>query len=191
MLRSYFMNGLLAISAIGVVLVGYNAFIAEREDGHSASDHIAEFLNLDVAQIEQPENGDSQVTVDEGAADETVKVDGGGSTDGDSMGGSETESMDSDEGSATENNADSSTGDSGAGATKPQDKAETIYTVKEGDTYGCISEKYYGSFEHWPDIINANPNTVGFGEYELHVGARIVLPAIPAGSLRPASTLCS
>ena len=64
--------------------------------------------------------------------------------------------------------------------------------VKDGDTYGCIAEKYYGSFEHWVDIMNSNPvHTDGFSEYELHVGAQLVLPAITADRLKPASALCS
>lgn len=66
----------------------------------------------------------------------------------------------------------------------------TLYTVKEGDTYGCIAESYYGSYEHWQDIMNANLKYGnGFSEYGLHVGAVLELPA--AETLKPASKLCS
>lgn len=69
-------------------------------------------------------------------------------------------------------------------------KPATLYTVKEGDTYGCIAEAYYGSYEHWPDILNANSAYGnGFSEYGLHVGAVLELPAID--NLKPASKLCS
>lgn len=67
-----------------------------------------------------------------------------------------------------------------------------FYTVKEGDTYGCIAEKYYGSYEHWPDILNANANYGnGFAEYGLHVGAVLEMPAISSSNLKPKSNLCS
>lgn len=69
-------------------------------------------------------------------------------------------------------------------------KSTALYAVKEGDTYGCIAESYYGSYEHWPDILNANSNYGnGFSEYGLHVGAILELPAIE--TLKPASKLCS
>lgn len=71
-------------------------------------------------------------------------------------------------------------------------KLASLYTVKEGDTYGCIAETYYGSFEHWQDILNANSRYGnGFSEYHLHVGAVLELPAISAENLKPASKLCS
>lgn len=72
------------------------------------------------------------------------------------------------------------------------DKAASLYTVKEGDTYGCIAEKYYGSFEHWTDIYNLNARYGrGFSEYYLHVDAVLELPAISAENLKPATKLCS
>jgi len=170
MLRQNMMNILLAVSAVGVILVGYNAFVGNNEDGHTATDHIAEYLNLDVATLEKSETelGDLSVDnpVDTTEGDVTAQV-GGGSNGGE--------------------NAETT-----APVAPGVSKAETVYTVKDGDTYGCIAEKYYGSFEHWVDIMNSNPvHTDGFSEYELHVGAQLVLPAITADRLKPASALCS
>jgi len=161
------MNILLAVAAIGAVLVGYNAFVATNDDGHSATDHIAEYLKLDVAKLEKSDDGLGDLSVDKPAdvtPDGTITAEVGDKAD------------------ASKPSAPASPGTG---------KAESVYTVKDGDTYGCIAEKYYGSFEHWVDVINANPGGVGFAEYELHVGARIVLPAVSSTSLKPASTLCS
>lgn len=70
-------------------------------------------------------------------------------------------------------------------------KKASTYTVKSGDTYGCIAEKYYGSLELWPVVYNANiGGGVGYGEYDLHVGAVLVLPAVSASNMAPASNLC-
>lgn len=72
------------------------------------------------------------------------------------------------------------------------DKPKSLYTVKEGDTYGCISEAYYGSYEHWPDILNVNAKYGrGFSVYTLYVDAVLELPAISATNLKPVSHLCS
>lgn len=67
-------------------------------------------------------------------------------------------------------------------------KPASTYTVKEGDTYGCIAEKYYGSYEYWPKIVAANTG-IGFEEYRLFVGAQVQLP--PSDGSKPATTLCS
>lgn len=67
-----------------------------------------------------------------------------------------------------------------------------FYTVKEGDTYGCISEDYYGSYEHWPEILSANIKYGnGFSEHQLHVGAVLEMPVISTENLKPKSNLCS
>lgn len=72
-----------------------------------------------------------------------------------------------------------------------QDKSG-FYVVKEGDTYGCISETYYGSYEHWTDILNANVRYGnGYYERELHIGATLEMPEIQKENLKPASKLCS
>jgi len=71
-------------------------------------------------------------------------------------------------------------------------KSASLYTVKEGDTYGCIAEKYYGSFEHWVDIYNSNARYGrGFSEYHLYVDAVLEMPAISAENLKPQTKLCS
>lgn len=89
--------------------------------------------------------------------------------------------------SATDNSENNNSSGSITGADRPK-----FYTIKEGDTYGCIAEKYYGSYEHWPDILNANiVYGHGYAEHELHVGAVIELPEISKENLKPASNLCS
>jgi LysM repeat protein len=176
MLRKNFMNGLLGLVAVGVLLTGYNALIAGNEEGRTATNKIAQYLNLDVAVQEPSEAANTQVTVDEGSTDESVAVDTP----------QPAESADSTQKKTEESKVQTNTPAVPAG-----DKAQSVYTVKEGDTYGCIAEKYYGSYEHWTDVVGANPYTEGFTEYELHVGAQIVLPAVSGASLKPASTLCS
>lgn len=97
-------------------------------------------------------------------------------------------SIDSD---GTESTSDKP-GDKTSSITTNKETKPKFYTVKEGDTYGCIAEKYYGSYEHWPDILNANiVYGSGYSEHELHVGAIIELPEILAENLKPSSKLCS
>lgn len=197
MLLKNMMNILLGVAAVGIVLVGYNAFVAkDSEDGRSASDRLASHLFLAVVTVEQPEDipiADliPEVGVGDGntGSNESNTSDGAQSPESgtqESTGGANTnESTGNDvSGSKPEESTGEQTGNKG-------DKAETVYTVKEGDTYGCIAEKYYGSFEHFTDVMNVNPvNTVGFTEYGLFVGAKITLPAIKAADLKPASNLC-
>jgi nucleoid-associated protein YgaU len=57
-------------------------------------------------------------------------------------------------------------------------KQATTYTVKDGDTYGCIAEKYYGSYDQWSRIYAANAGYAGYEEYGLAVGAKLQLPAL-------------
>ena len=59
---------------------------------------------------------------------------------------------------------------------KTTKKDAGTYTVKAGDTYGCIAESHYGSYEMWPAVQRANAGP-GYGEYTLHVGAKLTLPA--------------
>jgi hypothetical protein len=176
MLRQNMMNILLAAVAAGVVLVGYSAFIGNNEDGHTATDHIAEYLNLDVATLEKSDDELGELSVDNPVA----------TTD------TESTAPTGDAPATTEPTKPTESAPSATPATPAVAKAESVYTVKEGDTYGCIAEKYYGSFEHWVDVMNSNPVfSEGFGEYELHVGAQLVLPAVTADRLKPASSLCS
>lgn len=73
---------------------------------------------------------------------------------------------------------------------QPQNAAKpaSTYVVKEGDTYGCIAEKYYGSYEYWPELVALNQG-FGFEERRLFVGANIQLPAITV--TKPVTSLCS
>ena len=79
-------------------------------------------------------------------------------------------------------------------AVKPNASAKVAsdYVVKDGDTYGCIAEKYYGGFGQYSDVMNTNSaSTVpGYAEYHLDVGAKIQLPAVSADNLSPATSLC-
>jgi hypothetical protein len=78
------------------------------------------------------------------------------------------------------------------GSEQAADKRAGFYTVKEGDTYGCIAESYYGSYEHWTDVLNTNIRYGnGYSEHELHVGAVLEMPEISKDNLKPASKLCS
>ncbi len=69
-------------------------------------------------------------------------------------------------------------------------KAAGSYTVKAGDTYGCIAEHYYGSYDQWPKVYNANAGWPGFNEYDLAVGASLQMPAVSAAEALPKTDLC-
>ena len=75
-----------------------------------------------------------------------------------------------------------------AGATSA--KVAGSYTVKAGDTYGCIAEHYYGSYDQWPMVYNANAGWPGFNEYDLAVGASLQMPVISAAEALPKTDLC-
>ncbi len=72
-------------------------------------------------------------------------------------------------------------------------KKASDYTVKAGDTYGCIAEKYYGSYEQYSTVMVANwaDTTPGYGEYHLDVGAKVRLPAVSGDQLKPITHVCS
>ncbi len=70
-------------------------------------------------------------------------------------------------------------------------KPASTYTVEAGDTYGCIAEKYYGSFDQWQLIYNANAGYPGFSEYGLDVGAQLVLPAVDTANIRAQTHICN
>ncbi len=69
-------------------------------------------------------------------------------------------------------------------------KKAGTYTVKAGDTYGCIAEKYYGSYEQWPRVYAANAGWPGYEEYTLNVGAKLQMPAVEVRDVLPKTTLC-
>lgn len=69
-------------------------------------------------------------------------------------------------------------------------KAAGTYVIKDGDTYGCIAEKYYGSYDQWQRVYNANAGYPGFNEYDLAVGATLQMPAVSAAEVLPKTTVC-
>ena len=69
-------------------------------------------------------------------------------------------------------------------------KPAGTYTVKDGDTYGCIAENYYGSYDQWSRVFNANAGGAGYGEYDLAVGGGLTLPAVNAEEALPKTILC-
>ena len=87
-------------------------------------------------------------------------------------------------------NSDSSSTTSGSSSSAGSiaAKAAGSYTVKEGDTYGCIAENYYGSYSMWPAVQAANVGP-GYSEYGLNVGAQLVMPAADTSQLK--TDLCS
>lgn len=69
-------------------------------------------------------------------------------------------------------------------------KKSGTYTVKEGDTYGCIAEKYYGSYDQWSRVFDENAGWPGFDEYRLDVGAKLQMPAVDSSQALPKTNLC-
>lgn len=69
-------------------------------------------------------------------------------------------------------------------------KSAGTYVVKDGDTYGCIAEKYYGSYDQWPKLYAANAMYPGYEEYHLNVGATMQMPAVDAEHALPKTNLC-
>jgi LysM repeat protein len=187
MLRQKLMNSLLAVAGISALLVGYNSFIAKHDalKGTTVADKLTSYLKLESAK----QDADMQVaevtvpTAETPAAEGEVPVD---ESVADSPAAPEPaptpEVMKKEEAPV----AVVAPSVVVAGA-----KAASTYVVKEGDTYGCIAEKYYGSFENWVDVDAVNPNTEGFLERRLFVGATLTLPALTAEQVKPASSLCS
>lgn len=64
------------------------------------------------------------------------------------------------------------------------------YVVKAGDTYGCIAEAYYGSYDQWTQVYDLNAGWDGFSEYHLAVGATLQMPAVASDQLRLKTDLC-
>ncbi|MBP9668115.1 hypothetical protein KBD87_04945 [Candidatus Saccharibacteria bacterium] len=85
--------------------------------------------------------------------------------------------------------SDESKATDGSIARAPATKAGE-YTVKSGDTYGCIAENYYGSYEMWPKVYELNGGYPGFEEYHLDVGAKLQMPAATAGNTMPKTNVC-
>lgn len=185
MLRKNLMSALFAAVATGALITGYNAFIQKSTSTEkSATGRLSSYLNLDKATQETKDSENNVVGTDNGAT----------TTPAPSVAVTETPSSDTAQSSsatAKTDTAPAATPTPAASTTVQTGKAETVYTVKDGDTYGCIAEKYYGSYEHYSDVMAANPvNQTGFGEYSLYVGAQLVLPAVAKENLKPASSLC-
>lgn len=87
-------------------------------------------------------------------------------------------------------NAASQNGSQAAPAGYAAAKSAGTYTVKAGDTYGCIAEKYYGSYDQWQKVYDANGMYPGFDEYNLNVGATLQMPAVSATEALPKTDLC-
>jgi len=186
MLRTNLMSALFAAVATGAVLMGYNAFVQNNStQDKSATGRLSTYLNLDKAVQESKEDENKVVGTDNGST----------TTSQPNVAVTETPSPDTAQSSTAMPKDESSVMPKETNpvvTTMSQTgKAESVYTVKDGDTYGCIAEKYYGSFEHFMDIMSANPVADnGFGEYSLFVGAKLTLPAIAKENLKPASSLC-
>ncbi len=69
-------------------------------------------------------------------------------------------------------------------------KPAGTYEVKAGDTYGCIAEKYYGSYDQWQKVYDVNAGWPGFDEYRLEVGAKLQMPAVSNAEILPKTNLC-
>lgn len=124
-------------------------------------------------------------TVDEakndGAADDTKTDD----TAKETTNGSNDQAAKSDNAS-TQNSSKLAESTVALGSVKPAG----TYTVKEGDTYGCIAEKYYGSYDQWPKVYSMNAGPVGYDEYYLAVGAKLQMPAVSGAEVLPKTSLC-
>lgn len=181
MIRKNVMSALLAAVATAVVLVAYNAFWQSSSNSQSATNRISSYLKLDTAAQESTGADTNVVGTDNAQAQVQTQP-----------------SQTSTEAGTSQSQDQSSTQPQSANTSEPttvstagSDKPETTYDVKEGDTYGCIAEKYYGSFEHYVDIMRVNPTSQrGFSERHLYVDAVLVLPAIAQANLKPASHLC-
>jgi LysM repeat protein len=182
MLRKNILNGLLALGGLGMLLVGYNSFVAKQDtkNGNTVASKFGSYLKFEQAKQETAEGQVAEVTP-------PVEV-----TELPAVEGVIPAKTPAAETPVVETPAPAVTPTPVVVAPAvPGAKAASTYVVKEGDTYGCIAEKYYGSFENWVDVDAANPNTEGFLERQLFIGTTLVLPALSSDQVKPASTLCS
>lgn len=185
MLRKNLMSAVYAAVAAGAVLVVYNAFMhGNVSQANTASSRLSVYLGLDKVKQEEKSDENNVVGTDNGSAASTSADSATTQTPATP---SQAETTDQSTATATP----SVTSPAATPTVQTAAKAETVYTVKDGDTYGCIAEKYYGSYEHYLDVMAANPvYQQGFGEYQLYVGAQLTLPAVAKENLKPASSLC-
>ncbi len=192
MLRKNFMNGLMAVTALAGLLVLYNAVVAKK-GATSPSAKIASFLDLTQAKQEAKDSENNVVGTDNASSSSTTATPTPTPVAAETTPEATPEVTPTPTPEATTStpSTSSTSTSSSTSSTASRNTAATTYVVKDGDTYGCIAEKYYGSFENWMDVMNANPRTEGFQEYRLFVGAVLTLPALSADQVRPVSTLCS
>lgn len=147
--------------ALAALLVPVLVALSNTEGANSAANRVAKYLGI----AEQTKSG--------GANKDGVQD----NVDGNKI---------------TVDNPQSGSSDNNSVGEKTVAKAAGEYVVKAGDTYGCIAENYYGSYEQYPMLMAANGATKykGFSERKLHVGAKLVLPAVTASQLKPATNLC-
>lgn len=157
--------------ALGATIIGplFVATTGVGGQGASVNERIQDYVSAAVVTSEQS---------DEAATDET----------------SDGAEQDGQQGENSENaNGEDATRDDEATPT-PQGYADAkdagTYTVKEGDTYGCIAENYYGSYDQWSRVYAANAGWPGFDEYRLDVGAVLQMPAVTQAEALPTTSLC-
>lgn len=91
---------------------------------------------------------------------------------------------------AAKTNDKSTSSETAASQGRVAAKPAGMYTVKAGDTYGCIAEKYYGSYEMWPQVYQQNGGWPGYTEYNLDVGAKLQMPALRKSTTFSPTHLC-
>lgn len=152
--------------ALGATILGplFVATTGVGGQGASVNERIQDYVSVAVATNDQS---------DEETTDETS--DGQQGENGEQTNG---------EGGNRENESEA-TPDGYAAA-----KDAGTYTVKEGDTYGCIAETYYGSYDQWSRVYATNAGWPGFDEYRLDVGAVLQMPAVTQAEALPTTSLC-
>jgi nucleoid-associated protein YgaU len=161
-----FNNIFSVITVTGLLLVGLYG-LGINDTATSATDKLTSFLLLQPAETETNETTPQISATSTTAPDTVVAAD-----------------------------QDAVVVDDSAGASDQKPKTATAvaetYTVVEGDTYGCIAERIYGSYEYWPQLAAANnyKSAVGFTEYHLFVGASLSIPKF-SGTTFAATGICS
>lgn len=158
-----------ALIVLGATIVGplFVAATGIGGEGQSVNERIGEYVAVAVA-----DGGDEQAANEQ---DQPANNDQQNAGDGDTK--------DQANGQNDTENAQRPDGYAGT-------KEAGTYTVKEGDTYGCIAEQYYGSYDQWSRVYELNAGWPGFDEYRLDVGAVLQMPAVSEAEALPATNLC-
>ncbi len=161
---------IVAIASAASLLLPLIIGLSTGEDGSTAN-KLAQYLQLSAVRSNQ-RDGQVKTAEDSGVPASNLP--------GQSVGKSQS-------GTATQGG----TAAASAAANK-QAKAAGEYVVKQGDTYGCIAEKYYGSYEQYSRVMAANwaDTAPGYGEFRLDVGAKVRLPAVSAAQMTPVTNVC-